>query len=561
MKEIDALSQRLYVVVMKTPWHPGLLCIQGLCMFAIAGTSMFALPASAKLDCNSVSSFPNLIVGFEAPTTTPEVFNKQKTDLKAALTQFYQALSQDQELAQKDSSISSHWQFPIDFFGAVKLSAEKLATLKGVTIAGFEASEFIRSGSTTDEELLQIYKDRGVAIKEWRMPQAFFYGKVIDIQRTSGGTLILTIERPDETIQKIIPSFGKGYIHEVDGLKNVESQTFRIYGPKRETTDILKEVMDDVELLKRIGPENRPVAAKIAELYATLPSSYATSAIIKILKGKAKQYTTHPFYGVLAGDKNYPDAKLRPIGELIENFLTLMRIRSDASAGSDRYDYWIPETVTQKQKALLLPKLIDPNHQMSTELPKRELPPKPPAPKPLSKVELARIALAEAEAEEARNKLNKKNKTLEKPETRAGGRYFTDKLKPAELEQKIFAAFMKYKLAKGDAAAIGSVADIAALGDGILHTLTSKITSDLSKTKLDKAEEITGIHTLENGFTYLGVKSGGSVNPANFYIIYWDGASLRGYLPSKGNPWNGQSAQIEPEMIKSDIQARIQHKW
>ena len=49
---------------------------------------------------------------------------------------------------------------------------------------------------------------------------------------------------------------------------------------------------------------------------------------------------------------------------------------------------------------------------------------------------------------------------------------------------------------------------------------------------------ITGYHRLDNGLAFLGISAGGDWELPLFFIIYWDGKRLRGYIPTDGNPWN-----------------------
>jgi len=51
-------------------------------------------------------------------------------------------------------------------------------------------------------------------------------------------------------------------------------------------------------------------------------------------------------------------------------------------------------------------------------------------------------------------------------------------------------------------------------------------------------KELVGFHTLPNGLTYLGVISGGDWEYPLFFIIYFDGSTLRGYIPEEGNVFN-----------------------
>lgn len=51
-------------------------------------------------------------------------------------------------------------------------------------------------------------------------------------------------------------------------------------------------------------------------------------------------------------------------------------------------------------------------------------------------------------------------------------------------------------------------------------------------------QRLMGFKTLKNGFTFLGVCAGGDWEEPVFFIIYWNGKSLRGYIPTQGNLWN-----------------------
>lgn len=84
--------------------------------------------------------------------------------------------------------------------------------------------------------------------------------------------------------------------------------------------------------------------------------------------------------------------------------------------------------------------------------------------------------------------------------------------------------------------------------------ITKRVIQDLEKVQFDEEnmeweagegyaglESITGFNTLPNGLTYLGVTAGGDWEAPLFYIIYYDGQSLRGYIPEAGNHWNTDS--------------------
>lgn len=77
--------------------------------------------------------------------------------------------------------------------------------------------------------------------------------------------------------------------------------------------------------------------------------------------------------------------------------------------------------------------------------------------------------------------------------------------------------------------------------------LTPKIEKDLSKVQFDtenisskkeKGTKLFGYNTLPNGMVYLGVWAGGDWETPVYFILYWDGKELRGYIPKDGNTWN-----------------------
>jgi len=83
--------------------------------------------------------------------------------------------------------------------------------------------------------------------------------------------------------------------------------------------------------------------------------------------------------------------------------------------------------------------------------------------------------------------------------------------------------------------------------------LTPEVKKDLDKVQFDMEnreweggednsydgfEKITGFHTLPNGMPYLGCCAGGDWESPLFYLIYFDGKKLRGYIPTDGNTWN-----------------------
>lgn len=55
---------------------------------------------------------------------------------------------------------------------------------------------------------------------------------------------------------------------------------------------------------------------------------------------------------------------------------------------------------------------------------------------------------------------------------------------------------------------------------------------------LDKDIPFCGFQTLPNGLTYMGIMAGGDWQIPVFFIVYWDGKDLRGYVPTDGNTFN-----------------------
>ncbi len=51
-------------------------------------------------------------------------------------------------------------------------------------------------------------------------------------------------------------------------------------------------------------------------------------------------------------------------------------------------------------------------------------------------------------------------------------------------------------------------------------------------------KSILGSQTLDSGLTFWGFCAGGDWEFPVFFIVYWDGKKLRGYIPTEGNPWN-----------------------
>jgi len=97
-------------------------------------------------------------------------------------------------------------------------------------------------------------------------------------------------------------------------------------------------------------------------------------------------------------------------------------------------------------------------------------------------------------------------------------------------------------------------------------TLTTKVESDLSKVDfdcenesidtcyLDGFEHLIGYHSLDNGLSFLGVNGGGDWEYPLFYLIYWDGKALRGYIPKEGNSWNYHTHEAFGNDDEADVE-------
>ena len=132
-------------------------------------------------------------------------------------------------------------------------------------------------------------------------------------------------------------------------------------------------------------------------------------------------------------------------------------------------------------------------------------------------------------------------------------RTFTAKLTKEQLAGAIAYAFLNSESWLGDVPPSECKNAIDFLKKNELQTgqLTKQIEVDLKKVNFNEEnlewEEgegysgtgpITGFHTLPNGLTYLGISAGGDWEIPLFYILYFDGTKLRGYIPTDGNHWN-----------------------
>ena len=117
--------------------------------------------------------------------------------------------------------------------------------------------------------------------------------------------------------------------------------------------------------------------------------------------------------------------------------------------------------------------------------------------------------------------------------------------------------------------------------------LSPQLTKDLSKIQFDEENRCTGMHcftsntpdimeahTTSTGVTYYGCMAGGDWENPIYFIIYWDGKQLRGYIPTRGQCYDvkskaayGSGEEEEPEECEhdpvellADIESRIEIK-
>lgn len=98
-------------------------------------------------------------------------------------------------------------------------------------------------------------------------------------------------------------------------------------------------------------------------------------------------------------------------------------------------------------------------------------------------------------------------------------------------------------------------------GDAINHqVLLDKLGKDLKVSFDFENFDIEGYRTLPNGMTYLGLQAGGDWEHPVFFIIYWDGKKLRGYVPTEGNPWNTTTKQAYGNDEDADLK-NARKRW
>jgi len=132
------------------------------------------------------------------------------------------------------------------------------------------------------------------------------------------------------------------------------------------------------------------------------------------------------------------------------------------------------------------------------------------------------------------------------------------KISEAELKRKIIEAIKANLDPLLDEDALEDVEEdwpyhISQLGGKIAGDL-SKIEFDYENVNISPAEtrnRLVGFHNI-NGFTFCGVEAGGDWENSVFFIIYWDGRRLRGYIPNIGNTFNTDTKKAFGNDHKAD---------
>lgn len=127
------------------------------------------------------------------------------------------------------------------------------------------------------------------------------------------------------------------------------------------------------------------------------------------------------------------------------------------------------------------------------------------------------------------------------------GRFFAD-ISQEELGEKIFKAFSTEELLDP-------------------YLIKEKLGKDL-KVEFDfenfdagggTENDLLDLRTLPNGLTFWGMWANGDWERSVFFIIYWDGKKLRGYVPTAGNPWNRTTKKAYGNDHRADYKDARKH--
>ena len=118
--------------------------------------------------------------------------------------------------------------------------------------------------------------------------------------------------------------------------------------------------------------------------------------------------------------------------------------------------------------------------------------------------------------------------------------------------------------------------------DEFPFNLPKKVEEDLTKVEFDYEnyeyegqgffKGICGFIELKNGMPVLFVNAGGDWETPIIFLLYWDGKTIRGYIPKEGNTWNIETKSAygnnddeddapdpDYEKLQDDIINRIQY--
>lgn len=83
-----------------------------------------------------------------------------------------------------------------------------------------------------------------------------------------------------------------------------------------------------------------------------------------------------------------------------------------------------------------------------------------------------------------------------------------------------------------------------------------KVKFDLENTSDEEGfgpKGMIGYNQLENGLTFYGCVAGGDGERSVYFIFYWDGKNIRGYVPTEGNPWNTTTRMAYGNDSRADL--------
>jgi hypothetical protein len=106
------------------------------------------------------------------------------------------------------------------------------------------------------------------------------------------------------------------------------------------------------------------------------------------------------------------------------------------------------------------------------------------------------------------------------------------------------------------------------------YALPEKVRKDIGKVEFDfenyefepdnayaGSGPIVGWRTHENGLPYFGVIAGGDWELPVFFIVYWDGKELRGYVPTDGNTWNTDTKKAYGNGENGEDGINMKKRW